>query len=143
MNKRVLILLVFLMGMSFLHAQGPVRDRIKTLKVAFITERVGLTSQEAQQFWPIYNEHEDVMENIRRKEVQARLSAAQGLSDSESAALLDNFIALETEKHNADQLFISKVREVISPKKVLLLLKAEDDFKKRLLQQYRRKQGGG
>jgi hypothetical protein len=131
------------MGMSFLHAQGPVRDRIKTLKVAFITERVGLTSQEAQQFWPIYNEHEDAMENIRRKEVQARLSAAQGLSDSESAALLDNFIALETEKHNADQLFISKVREVISPKKVLLLLKAEDDFKKRLLQQYRRKQGGG
>ncbi|MFD2098254.1 hypothetical protein [Flagellimonas iocasae] len=143
MNKRVLILFVFLMGMAYAQAQGPVRDRIKTLKVAFITERVGLTSQEAQQFWPIYNEHEDALENIRRKEVQSRLSAAQGLSDSESATLLDNLLALQTEKYDADQAFISKIRKVISPKKVLLLLKAEDDFKKRLLQQYRRRQEGG
>ena len=143
MNKRVHLLFFFLVVALGLHAQGPVRDRIKTLKVAFITERVGLTSEEAQQFWPIYNEHEDALENIRRKEVQSRLSAAQDLSDTESAALLDNLIALQTEKHNADQAFLSKMRKVISPKKVLLLLKAEDDFKKRLLQQYRRKQGGG
>lgn len=143
MNKRVLILFVFLLGMAYVQAQGPVRDRIKTLKVAFITERVGLTSQEAQQFWPIYNEHEDALENIRRKEVQSRLSAAQGLSDSESAILLDNLLALQTEKYDADQAFILKIRKVISPKKVLLLLKAEDDFKKRLLQQYRRRQEGG
>ncbi|MBO0322398.1 hypothetical protein J0X14_08825 [Muricauda sp. CAU 1633] len=143
MNKRIHILIAFLIGTVWLHAQGPMRDRIKTLKVAFITERVGLTSEEAQQFWPIYNEHEDALENIRRKEIQSRLSAAQGLSDSESEALLDNLLALQTEKYDADQAFISKIRKVISPKKVLLLLKAEDDFKKRLLQQYRRKQGGG
>ena len=143
MNKRVLILFVFLIGTFWLHAQGPIRDRIKTLKVAFITERVGLTSQEAQQFWPIYNEHEETLEGIRRKEMQSRLSAAQGLSDSESAVLLDDMLSLQTEKYNADQAFISKIRKVISPKKVLLLLKAEDDFKKRLLQQYRRRQEGG
>ena len=68
MNKKIPILIVFLVGTFWLQAQGPVRDRIKTLKVAFITERVGLTSKEAQQFWPIYNEHEDVLENIRRRE---------------------------------------------------------------------------
>lgn len=142
MNKRVLILFAYLIGTVWLHAQGPIRDRIKTLKVAFITERVGLTSEEAQQFWPIYNEHEDALENIRRKEMQSRISAAQGLSDSESTVLLDNLLALQTDKYNADQSFISKIRKVIPPKKVLLLLKAEDDFKKRLLQQYRRRQGG-
>ncbi|WP_067034008.1 periplasmic heavy metal sensor [Allomuricauda sp. CP2A] len=143
MNKKVLILIVFLAGALWVNAQGPNRDRIKTLKVAFITERVGLTSQEAQEFWPVYNEHEDALEGVRRRERQYRLSSAQDLSESESAALLDNLLALQTEKHNADKTFILKIRKIISPKKVLSLLKAEDDFKKRLLQQYRRRQEGG
>lgn len=142
MNKKVLILIAFLIGALWVNAQGPNRDRIKTLKVAFITERVGLTSEEAQEFWPVYNEHEDALEDIRRRERQYRLSSAQELSESESAALLDNLLALQTEKHNADKTFILKIRKVISPKKVLLLLKAEDDFKKRLLQQYRRRKEG-
>lgn len=143
MNKKVLILIVFLAGAFWVNAQGPNRDRIKTLKVAFITERVGLTSEEAQEFWPVYNEHEDALEGVRRRERQCRLSSAQDLSESESAALLDNLLALQTEKHNADKTFILKIRKIISPKKVLSLLKAEDDFKKRLLQQYRRRQEGG
>ncbi|KAB7531056.1 hypothetical protein F8C76_06060 [Flagellimonas olearia] len=146
MNKRILILFALLAGTAYLHAQGPVRDRIKTLKVAFITERVGLTSQEAQQFWPIYNAHEETLENIRRKErreLRSRISLAQDLSDSESSTLLNNLMALQKEKHNAEQDFITKIRTVISAKKTLLLIKAEEDFKKRLLQQYRKHNDGG
>ncbi len=145
MNKRILILFALLVGTAYLHAQGPARDRIKTLKVAFITERVGLTSQEAQQFWPIYNAHEKTMENIRRKErreLRSKISLAQDLTDSESSALLDTLMALQKEKHTTEQDFISKIRTVISAKKTLLLLRAEEDFKKRLLQQYRKHNGG-
>jgi hypothetical protein len=51
-------------------------------------------------------------------------------------------MALQKEKHNAEQDFITKIRTVISAKKTLLLIKAEEDFKKRLLQQYRKHNGG-
>lgn len=91
-----------------MHAQGPVRDRIKTLKVAFITEQVDLTSEEAQQFWPIYNEHEEVMENIRRKEragIHANIARAQDLSNEESNDLLNNLLALQFDKQQAEQEF--------------------------------------
>lgn len=147
MNKKVLFLVVFLAGFFVSQAQeGPVRERIKTLKVAFITERVGLTSKEAQQFWPIYNENEEKLEAIRRKEraeIGSRTSPAS-LSDGESSQLLDELIALENEKHRTNQNFIAQIRKVIPPRKVLLLIKAEEDFKKRLLQQFRkRRQGGG
>lgn len=139
-------MIAFLVGSLWMQAQGPVRDRIKTLKVAFITERVGLTSKEAQQFWPIYNEHEETLENIRqreRRELQARISGTQGLSDSDAEALLNNMLELQNERHRAEQEFISDIRTVIPAKKVLLLIKAEDDFKKQLLQQYRKRRGGG
>ena len=147
MNKKLFFLVVFLAGFFVSQAQeGPVRERIKTLKVAFITERVGLTSKEAQQFWPIYNENEEKLEAIRRKEraeIGSRTSPAS-LSDAESSQLLDELIALENEKHRTNQNFIAQIRKVIPPRKVLLLIKAEEDFKKRLLQQFRkRRQGGG
>ena len=146
MNKKVLFLVVFLAGFFAAWTQeGPVRERIKTLKVAFITERVGLTSKEAQQFWPIYNENEDKLEAIRRKEraeMGPRATPAS-LSDAESEQLLDELIALQGEKHLIHQNFIAKIRKVIPPRKVLLLLKAEEDFKKRLLQQFRKRKQGG
>lgn len=145
MNKKLPILIAFLAGIFWMHAQGPVRDRIITLKVAFITERVGLTSKEAQQFWPIYNEHEAVLEDIRqreRSELHSRMPL-QNLSDGDADALLNNLLALQFEKEKADRQFITDIRTVIPAKKVLLLLRAEEDFKKQLLQTYRKRRGGG
>ncbi|NDV43918.1 hypothetical protein [Flagellimonas sediminis] len=146
MSKKTPILIAFLIGTFWMQAQGPVRDRIKTLKVAFITEKVGLTSKEAQQFWPVYNEHEDVLENIRRREraeLQSKISMAHELSDEDSEELLDNMLSLQNERHNAEQQFMANIRKVIPAKKVLLLIKAEEDFKKQLLQTYRNRRGGG
>ena len=145
MNKRQLLLFALVLAGFWLQAQGPGRDRIKTLKVAFITERVGLTTKEAQSFWPIYNEHEEKIQTIRHKErmeIRSRISAAEELTDADSSDLLDKLLALEDEKHDAERDFIAKIRKVIPPKKVLLLIKAEEDFKKRLLQQYRKRGGG-
>ena len=128
-----------------MHAQGPVRNRIKTLKVAFITEQVGLTSEEAQQFWPIYNAHEETMENIRRKEraeLHANIVRAQELSTNESEKLLDHLLALQSDKQEADREFLTRLRTVIPAKKVLLLVKAEEDFKRQMIQQFRKRRGG-
>ncbi|PWL39209.1 hypothetical protein DKG77_09620 [Flagellimonas aquimarina] len=147
MNKRLLILSILMMSATLFYAQGPGRERIKTLKVAFITERLSLTSEEAQLFWPIYNEHEKILEGIRRNErveLKSQAILLENMSQEETSTLLDKYIAMHKKKYNAEQDFIAEIRKVVPPKKVLLLLKAEEDFKKRLLQQYRkRKMGGG
>lgn len=146
MNKRALILLTLILTAFGLQAQGQARDRIKTLKVAFITEKIGLTSEEAQAFWPIYNKHEEALETIRRKErmeLRSQISSAESLSESESEALLDKMLALQNERHREEQDFMANIRKVIPAKKALLLIKAEEDFKRQLLQQYRKRKGGG
>ncbi|UII79125.1 hypothetical protein [Flagellimonas sp. CMM7] len=147
MNKRLLILSMLMMSATWFYGQGPGRERIKTLKVAFITERLNLTSEEAQSFWPIYNEHEKILGGIRRNErieLKSQAALLESMSEEETSELLDKYIALHKKKYDAQKDFIAKIRKVIPPKKTLLLLKAEEDFKKRLLQQYRkRKMGGG
>ncbi|MEE1962607.1 hypothetical protein V1387_07935 [Allomuricauda taeanensis] len=145
MNRRALVLLTLILTSFGLQAQGQARDRIKTLKVAFITEKVGLTSEEAQAFWPIYNKHEEDLETIRRKErmeLRSQISSAESLSESESETLLDKMLALQNERHREEQDFMANIRKVIPAKKALLLIKAEEDFKRQLLQQYRKRKGG-
>ncbi|KQC28759.1 hypothetical protein [Flagellimonas eckloniae] len=141
MNKTLLILFTLLLGSNWIYAQRPSGERIKTLKVAYITERINLTSKEAQSFWPIYNDFEEKKQVLRRKErveLRAQIESIGNLSSEESSSLLDKHLAIQKEKYNLEQNFISKIKNVITHKKTLLLLKAEEDFKKRLIQQYRK-----
>ena len=59
-----ILIIAFFAATNFLGAQTGM-DKIKSLKIAFITERLNLSSDEAAVFWPVYNEHEDAIEKLR------------------------------------------------------------------------------
>ena len=68
MKKYFLILLVLLAGISVARAQddtGPKAEKIQALKIAFITQKLQLSSAEAEKFWPVYNEYENEIKNLR------------------------------------------------------------------------------
>ena len=70
--KNILILLILLIS-SNIYAQPPVKkaemkEKIKSLKISFITENLELTSEEAQQFWPVYNNYESRIIKLRHED---------------------------------------------------------------------------
>ena len=68
-NKNILIVLFLLFSTTLMFGQRrPDKEKIKSLKIAYITERLNLKSSEAQAFWPIYNAHEELMESFRNQE---------------------------------------------------------------------------
>lgn len=143
LNKILAFATLFFWAITII-AQGPARERIKTLKVAFITEQLQLSSKEAQLFWPIYNEHEEKMEAFRRNERQkfaGRLANLSSVSESEATSMLTEYLNLQEQKQKEDKRFISNLKNVISDKKIIKLIRAEEGFKKRLLEQYRRRKG--
>lgn len=145
-HKKLLVVLTFVLSAISSYAQDPVRDHIKTLKIAFITEQLGLSPKEAQAFWPVYNQYEEKQENFRRKEhleLKAQTKTVENMTPEAASALLEEFINLQKEKYEAEQNFITKISPIISPQKTLLLLEAEKAFKKRLFQQYRKRHSGG
>ncbi len=145
-NKNILVIALLLFTTVFYGQRKPDKEKIKALKVAFITERLNLTSNEAQEFWPIYNAHEEKMENFRqreRTEIYSKLKDINAVSDTKANKLLQEYVALEAEKSKEQQLFLEELKTVISAKKIFLLLKSENGFKRRLLKQYRQNRGGG
>jgi Cdc6-like AAA superfamily ATPase len=136
-NKLLIIALLFVSAYGTSQS-GAGMDKIKSLKIAFITERLSLSSEEAAVFWPVYNEHEATLEALRNREkneIRARLRNFQNMSDQQVQSLMDEFLALEKERNDKNIAFLKRMTGLISARKTFLLIKAEDDFKKRLLQQ--------
>lgn len=145
LKKTILVAILLISSLSF-GQNHPDREKIKSLKVAFITERLDLSSKEAQAFWPVYNEYEKNREALRQKErtqIRRKIKSADELSEKEAADLLEKYISFEDEEEALDKAFLKKVSGVISAKKTLLLLRSEEEFKRRLIKQYRHKKGGG
>ncbi|MDJ0646810.1 MAG: hypothetical protein QNJ57_12580 [Flavobacteriaceae bacterium] len=140
--KRIIIITLFLLTTVQVTAQAN-REKIKAMKTAFITNALDLSSKEAQQFWPIYNEYDKRIyqaKTVKTREIARRVRAAGGvqqLSDSEANEILQGFMDIEFEVARAKQDLKNKLMNVVSAKKIILLFRAETDFNKKLLRDFR------
>lgn len=121
-------------------AQGgeKIKERIKAQKIAFITDKLDLTSEEAQQFWPIYNDIESRKEALKQESTKKRKAKKpDDLTEKEAKALLDEMLDIEDQKHKLNRELISKLEKVISSKKIIALMRAEHEFDRKLLDKFK------
>ncbi|WP_114492153.1 sensor of ECF-type sigma factor [Candidatus Ulvibacter alkanivorans] len=141
--KNILTLSLFFLSLS-LFAQSDRHEKIKALKTAHITDALALTTSEAEKFWPIYNEYDEKMHALRKKERSEIYSVLKeegvdAMSEAEANALIDKAHAIERKELEYREELIANLRKVISSKKIIKLRKAEEDFKRELLKQYRKR----
>ena len=139
--------LLFIMIFSTIAAQeNPKMERIKTLRIAFISEKLDLTTDEAQKFWPVYNEYENkqvlvrkqkrvIMQKLKRKDSNA-------ISDNDMNQMLVDSENLESEIQNNRKQFVKNLKGILPVKKILLLRQSEDEFKRKMLNQISKRRAG-
>ncbi|MCF6348131.1 MAG: sensor of ECF-type sigma factor [Flavobacteriaceae bacterium] len=145
MKKLVLSLVILLFTTITVVAQGINRDRIKALKTAHITNALSLTSIEAEKFWPVYNEFDQKIHQIKivkTRQLTRKIQLAGGiekLSEAEADAVLREFIEIDFNIANEKKKLHKNLTGIISSKKMIKLLKAEQSFNKELLKRLREK----
>ncbi|TMM28848.1 sensor of ECF-type sigma factor [Polaribacter aestuariivivens] len=144
MKKYILTISFLLLGILQINAQEKKesREKIKALKVSYLTAELQLSSSEAQKFWPIYNVHEEKMDNLRNKwrvDIKNKIKDAgnlEGLSEAEAKKLvlmnedLGKKMILEKED------FLKKVSKFLPYKKILKLHISEKEFARKLMRRY-------
>lgn len=116
------------------------KERIKALKIAFITERLELTEKEAQKFWPVYNDFEETYYTLKRDmRSHHKTVNPETLDEAGARQLIDEMIAQENKKTELKKNFMSNLLNIIPAKKVIQLKMAEDDFNRRMLDEYRKR----
>lgn len=116
------------------------REKWRTEKIAFITDKVDLTPEEAQAFWPVYNELEqkrwDAQSTRRHLERKVR-EAEESLSEKEIIKLTREFAGSLEKESDLYVRYNEKFLEVLPPHKVLKLYKAENEFKMYMIRKFR------
>jgi Spy/CpxP family protein refolding chaperone len=138
-TKRILIPLLFtlLVSTSITFAQGggrqEKRENIEAMKIAFITQKLDLTPEEAQQFWPVYNQYSDKTKELRKKRRQGNREARQQnfdeLSDKEVEQLVNDDIVNRQKELDLQKEYNEKFKAILPIKKVAKLYAAEEQFK--------------
>ena len=149
MKTKILFPIIFLLVTSLSFSQGfkEKREKVKALKVAYITEQLELTTEEAQKFWPLYNAFDDKQSELRHEKMRAILDRfkpgnVEKLSEKDASNSLIQMEKIEEDLFNLKKKFIKDLQGVISAKKIIKLKKAEEDFNRELLKQMREKRRG-
>jgi hypothetical protein len=142
-HKNLIITLFLLTGSVLTKAQpgamgGETRERIESQRIAFITQRLHLTPEEATGFWPLYNEYRDALKDMRDDFERPDLMS---ISDEEASGLVEKHLQQEQKRLDLKRNLLTRLRTVIPARKIIMLHVAENAFNRELLrkaQEFRR-----
>lgn len=115
-------------------------EQLKAQKVAFLTEKIGLSSADAQIFWPVYNQYaekKDSLGEARWRERKQLKEDFDQLSAVEKEKSIDKQIQLKWEEEKMEYDYHKKFKKILSIDQVIKLYDAEHEFKMRLIRQIR------
>lgn len=122
------------------------REQIKALKIAYITDELKLTPEEASKFWPLFNAYEEKQKSFRKERIrsymdQSGTSNIDKMTEKEAASILNDIENSEEDAYQNRKKFVASLKPILPATKILKLKKAEEGFNKKLLKQFRDKTG--
>ncbi|MDF1547433.1 MAG: hypothetical protein P1P88_06410 [Bacteroidales bacterium] len=137
----LLLSFILLESNGYLRAQNVSRkEQLESQKVAFFTKQLNLTVEEAQSFWPVYNEYQRKNDelNSKRRQLLSQLGNETHLSEKELTVLADNYIILQTDEAKLASQYHEKFKTVLPIRKVIAYYRVEQKYKRFLLQQFQK-----
>lgn len=140
--NRILSSLIVLMITTGLYAQPGARremiqDRVEAQRIAFITQKLELTPDEATKFWPLYNEYKQKQKELRRSEIPE--GGVMDMSDADAEKLIAKHFTVEENLLKLKREYYEKMKSAIPLRKIARLAAAEMEFNRTVLEHIREK----
>ncbi|WP_210489291.1 hypothetical protein [Rufibacter aurantiacus] len=144
MKLTKLLFLFFLFTGSVTLAQGQNKEtpeerkarieKIETAKIAFITDKINLSGDQAQRFWPVYQEHDRKRNELRQKSRPYKEQNLNALTDEQIQTGLEARLNIRQRELDLEKEYMDKYLRIISPRQLALFYRAEREFTKLLLE---------
>ncbi|MEX2513236.1 MAG: hypothetical protein WD398_10045 [Cyclobacteriaceae bacterium] len=140
MKKLIIgILLMILVLPAFSQRNREIdREKLEAARVAFITNRLSLTPDQAEKFWPLYNQHQDSRDQLMRELREISKTGETNLSNDKAKKLIKEKFSIQEKILQNEKRFIEKVSETLSPVQAFLLNEANRDFTRHIYRMQRR-----
>ena len=121
------------------------KQKLMSEKVAFLTVEMGITPEEAQVFWPIYNEvskkNDEAMQKVfsSYKALEQALNEGKGSKDIQK--LLDAYLDALADQKEVNSDAADKYKSVLPVEKVAKLYIGEEKFRRQHIRNLHNKPG--
>lgn len=133
MKRHLFTIALILFGVALWAQPDPDRrdERLKAYRVAIFTEVLQLNAEEAQGFWPVYNEYLDNRDKLQddlkpKKQLDA-------MNDNEVEEQLKRHFEMRQRDLDLEKDLYQKLRAVLPLRKIAKIPNAERQFRERLL----------
>ncbi len=139
----VIVAIFFISGLSFGQEVKNPGEKVRSLKIAYITQELELTAKEAEKFWPVYNDYDRKIRGLERNErmkVRTIIKESNGyknLTDNQADEILNRIYKIERQIFDTKKEMDQKLSKVISKKKILRLKHIEREFVRNLMNRLR------
>ena len=114
--------------------KGDWKERMQSEKIAFLTKEIGLTPDEAQKFWPIYNMVSEELDKAMHETFSSYMELEKALNenktDKEISKCLERYLAALEKQNEIRNESVDKYRKILSDKKVAKIFVAEEKFRR-------------
>lgn len=139
MKRLIVVLILMCSVMPFIHAvdghnQHLSPEEFRARQQAYITEKAGLTAEEAAKFFPLYFELQD-----RKKQLTDELwglmreGQRENLPDSRYEEIMEGVYDARIASDRLEKVYFDKFKKILSFKKIFLVQKAEMKFHRDLV----------
>lgn len=136
----ITLVLVLVTWESFAQRPGQIDpEKLQAARIAFITTRINLKPEQAEKFWPIFNEYNEKREATMRAIAELN-RGTESISEDQAKERIKKRFELQQALLNEEQQFVQKVSGVLTAKQILMLNNIAKDFTRQL---YQRQRGGG
>ena len=134
MKKLILVTLTMIFFTGWSHAQqDKIGKRIDALRVAFITQELDLSSDEAKVFWPIYDAYTAERNTLRKNKRANQSQTRKSITADQAEEMIEGSFENDTKEIELKKKYYSQLKAVIPVEKVAKLGPAERAFRNKIL----------
>ena len=118
-----------------------VEAKVRAAHIAYITDQLALTPEEAEKFWPIYREFGEKRKGLRQELRDMKKNPDPNKTqDQIDKELVDKQFDVKQKELNLEKDYSGRLLKVISAQKLRTLPDAERRFRQMILDQIQRRQ---
>lgn len=147
--KRLSVIVIALFGLmlSAWSSEGVcqqlTKEEFRAKQQAFLTEKAGLTVEEAAKFFPLYFELQDRKQKLNDNAWKLlRQGKNENTTESQYGEILDGVYDARVASSELERSYMKKFQKILSNKKIYLIQRAEMRFHRELLKGMHGKNGG-
>ncbi|WP_233555481.1 hypothetical protein [Pontibacter oryzae] len=109
------------------------RENVEAAKIAYLTDKLSLTADQAQKFWPLYNEYEAKRRSLITGYRSGYRRDVEELTEQEAQNRIETMFSIKEKELALEKEYADKYLRVISSTQLIKLYRGEREFTKMLL----------